>query len=85
VHKYVGGKNRISASVLKQIADVFGVSVSYFFAGLETDSDPPAEIFTRAETLDLVRFYYAMPEDARRRFLDAVKAKRVAPMGQPPE
>ena len=26
------------------------------------------------ETLDLVRFYYAMPEEARKRFLDVVNA-----------
>jgi hypothetical protein len=50
------------------------VPVSYFFAGLEPGSDPPDEQLSRWETLNLVRFYYAMPEDARRRFLELVNA-----------
>jgi transcriptional regulator with XRE-family HTH domain len=84
VQKYETGDNRISASVLKEIADVFGIPVSDLFAGPDSD-DPPDEQLTRAETLQLVRFYYAMPEDARRHFLEVVKAaargayKRPAP------
>jgi len=72
VQKYETGANRISASVLKEIADIFGIPVSDLFAGPGTD--PPDEQLTRAETLQLVQFYYAMPEDARRHFLEVVKA-----------
>ncbi len=38
-HKYERAINRISAGRLFEIAQVLGVSVSYFFAGLEQDSD----------------------------------------------
>jgi transcriptional regulator with XRE-family HTH domain len=72
VQKYERGQNRLSASMQKEIADIFGLPVSYFFAGL--GSNLPDEQLTRAETLSLVRFYYAMPEDARGRFLQRVKA-----------
>jgi transcriptional regulator with XRE-family HTH domain len=38
-HKYERAINRISAGRLFEIAQVLGVSVNYFFAGLEQDSD----------------------------------------------
>jgi transcriptional regulator with XRE-family HTH domain len=80
VQKYESADNRISASVLGEIADIFGVPVSYFFAGLEPGNDPPDGHLTRAETLKLVRFYYEMPESVRSSFLQMVKA--VAKLGR---
>ena len=74
LQNYEHGDNRIIASVLKEIADVFGVPVSYFFAGLEPGSDPPDETLHERKHSSSSRFYYAMPENARRRFLEVVKA-----------
>lgn len=72
LQKYERGQNRLSASLLKEIADTFGVPISSFFAGL--GSDPTDDHLMRAETLKLIRFYYAMPEEARSPFLEVVKA-----------
>ena len=41
-HKYEKGINRVSAGRLFCIAQVFGVSVSFFYEGLETVGDTPA-------------------------------------------
>jgi len=83
LHKYELADNRISASVLKDIADIFGVPVSRFFSGLEPGSDPADEHLTRTETRTLIRFYYAMPEDARSAFLAVVRAAAGGTFGQP--
>ncbi|MFN7902220.1 MAG: helix-turn-helix domain-containing protein [Holosporales bacterium] len=40
-HKYEKGINRVSAGRLFCIAQVFGVSVSFFYDGLETVGDTP--------------------------------------------
>lgn len=39
-HKYERGINRISAGRLYEIAQVLGVSVSFFFEGIEEHRDP---------------------------------------------
>ncbi len=82
VQKYEGGANRVSASRLSAVADILGVPISYFFADLPAaDTEMSAEESTRRErlerpeTIELVRFYYAIPDPAiRLRFLDMVKA-----------
>jgi transcriptional regulator with XRE-family HTH domain len=82
VQKYETGANRVSASRLATVAGVLGVSIAFFFAGLPEArsgrSDPDAEWLKRIEqleTIDLIRLYYAIPDDQiRRRFLDLVKA-----------
>jgi transcriptional regulator with XRE-family HTH domain len=81
VQKYEGGTNRISASRLSQIADVLGVSIDYFYQGLEPDGAMPSppeqqaqERMQRPETIELIRSYYAIPDpEARERFLQMVK------------
>jgi transcriptional regulator with XRE-family HTH domain len=81
VQKYETGKNRISASRLKEIADILEVPISYFFIGLGPDAEPNVdEQLEQAETLQLVRLYYAMPEAARLRFVRMLKS--VARSGQ---
>jgi len=37
IQKYEGGKNRVSASMLWKIADVFDMPVSYFFSDIAED------------------------------------------------
>ena len=82
VQKYEGGANRVSASRLSAVADILGVSISYFFDDMPAaNTERSAEEGTRRErserpeTIELVRFYYAIPDPTvRLRFLDMVKA-----------
>ena len=68
--KYEAGLNRISASKLKVIAETLSVPIGTLFEGL--GSEMP-KLFDD-EALRLLRYYYAMPEVARRQFLQMVKA-----------
>jgi transcriptional regulator with XRE-family HTH domain len=72
VQKYEMGKNRISASRLHRLAQILQIPVSHFFEGLEptgTDSakHSPFDGLDRAETLKLVRSYWAIPDETVRR------------------
>jgi transcriptional regulator with XRE-family HTH domain len=80
IQKYETGMNRVSASRLWDIAHVLGVPVSFFFDGLDSDtqttpkaSDLPGDIMTDKEALDLLRSYYAIPENQRRRLFDLAR------------
>jgi len=80
IQKYETGANRVSASRLWDIADALSVEVSFFFEGLEseTKSEPvddglPADLMGDREALDLVRSYYAIPENQRRRLFDLAR------------
>lgn len=86
VQKYEGGANRVSASRLSAMADILGVPISFFFSDLQTEDDnqTPAEQearerMERPETIELIRLYYAIPDEAvRNRFLEMVKAVAAA-------
>ncbi len=80
IQKYETGMNRVSASRLWDIAHVLGVPVSFFFAGLEADTatvpqvgDLPSDILTDKEALELLRSYYSIPENQRRRLFDLAR------------
>jgi transcriptional regulator with XRE-family HTH domain len=80
IQKYETGANRISASRLWDIAEALDVPVSFFFEGLEEsgkeESDKPkvpADLLGDKEALDLVRSYYAIPENQRRRLFDLAR------------
>ena len=80
IQKYETGMNRVSASRLWDIAHVLNVDVSFFFEGLDavenTDanaSDLPGDILTDKEALELLRSYYAIPENQRRRLFDLAR------------
>jgi transcriptional regulator with XRE-family HTH domain len=77
IQKYETGANRISASRIWDIARVMEVPVSFFFEGLEGQdlpaSDARGDILTDKEALELVRAYYAMPENQRRRLFDLAR------------
>lgn len=87
IQKYERGVNRIGASRLLQLSRVLAVPIAYFFEDVAPvkprsaqpsvalagalDSDP----FSRRETLDLVRAYYAIANPyVRKRVLDLVRA-----------
>jgi len=74
IQKYETGANRISASRLWDIAAVMEVPVSFFFEGIDGQAPDTGEargdILTDKEALDLVRAYYAIPENQRRKLFD---------------
>ncbi len=81
IQKYETGANRVSASRLWDIADALEVDVSFFFEGLkesaEADEAPqskvPADMMGDKEAMDLVRSYYAIPENQRRRLFELAR------------
>ncbi|KAA2313639.1 XRE family transcriptional regulator [Pseudooceanicola sediminis] len=79
IQKYETGANRVSASRLWDIADALDVAVSFFFEGLEADNangdhaNVPADVMGDKEALDLVRSYYAIPENQRRRLFELAR------------
>ncbi|SFI49018.1 helix-turn-helix domain-containing protein [Albimonas pacifica] len=83
IQKYETGMNRISASRLWDIAKALDVPINYFFEGLESESladaaetEPAAargDLLADKEALELVRSYYAIPENQRRRLFDLAR------------
>lgn len=80
IQKYETGANRISASRLWDIAEALDVPVSFFFEGLEDTQKSeggkksvPADLMGDKEALDLVRSYYAIPENQRRRLFELAR------------
>lgn len=81
VQKYEGGANRVSASRLSAMGDILRVPISYFFEGIRPDDkkQTPAERASRErierpEAIELIRLYYAIPEEnVRQQFLRLVK------------
>lgn len=75
IQKYETGMNRVSASRLWDIADALGVSIGFFFEGLD-DAQGGAgvpDLMADKEALELVRSYYAIPEAQRRRLFDLAR------------
>ncbi|WP_417244613.1 helix-turn-helix domain-containing protein [Celeribacter sp.] len=84
IQKYETGMNRVSASRLWDIAESLSVPVAFFFEGMEPSvSDHmvaqsegvnvPADILADKEALELVRSYYAIPENQRRRLFELAR------------
>ena len=80
IQKYETGMNRVSASRLWDIGHALGVDVSFFFEGMDSEaiaagdtSGMPSDILSDREALDLLRSYYAIPENQRRRLFDLAR------------
>lgn len=80
IQKYETGANRVSASRLWDIAGSLDVDISFFFEGLEAEAkmnvakaNAPSDLLGDKEALDLVRSYYAIPENQRRRLFDLAR------------
>ncbi|WP_299623196.1 helix-turn-helix transcriptional regulator [uncultured Tateyamaria sp.] len=82
IQKYETGANRVSASRLWDIGEAMGVPAAFFFEGLagttgtnasERASDAPADMLGDKEAMDLVRTYYAIPENQRRRLFELAR------------
>lgn len=88
IQKYESGANRISASRLWSLAKALDVPVSFFFEGADEPAlvvytngttngvhdESPTDVFQEKDTIDLVRAYYRLNEEPRRRLLDLAKA-----------
>ncbi len=84
IQKYETGANRVSASRLWDIADSLDVPVSFFFEGLDAGEvahddladkaeKVPADLLGDKEALELVRSYYSIPENQRRRLFELAR------------
>ena len=82
IQKYETGMNRVSASRLWDVADALSVPVAYFFEGMEeedagaasqADAGLPGDLLADKEALELVRSYYAIPENQRRRLFELAR------------
>ncbi|MCA8889732.1 MAG: helix-turn-helix transcriptional regulator [Parvularculaceae bacterium] len=85
IQKYESGANRISASRLWSLASALDVPVAFFFEGLDererganagdfNSPHAPADVFQNKDTIELVRAFYTMNDEPRRRLLDLAKA-----------
>jgi len=75
IQKYETGMNRVSASRLWDIARSLGVTISFFFEGLEDGGKEAADadILADREAMELVRIFHAIPEQQRRRLFDLAR------------
>ena len=83
IQKYETGMNRVSASRLWDIAESLDVPVSFFFEGLDensgkqgaagADAKVPGDLMADKEALELVRSYYSIPENQRRRLFELAR------------
>ncbi|WP_039018618.1 helix-turn-helix domain-containing protein [Halocynthiibacter namhaensis] len=81
IQKYETGMNRVSASRLWDISETLDVPVAYFFGGLSESADEqtteqsavPGDLLADKEALELIRSYYAIPENQRRRLFDLAR------------
>ena len=80
IQKYETGANRVSASRLWDISEAMEVPVNFFFEGIEQEvaaagssESVPADLMGDKEALDLVRSYYSIPENQRRRLFDLAR------------
>ncbi len=79
IQKYETGANRVSASRLWDISKSLQVDISFFFEGIEDNNVPaeagmvPADVMSDKEALELLRSYYAIPENQRRRLFDLAR------------
>lgn len=78
VQKYERGRNRVAASVLHRIAGALDVPIGFFFDDLPDGLALPAsgrdDNLTRRESLELMRHYYSIPTELRRRVHELIKA-----------
>ena len=77
IQKYETGTNRISASRMWDIAAAMEVPVSFFFEGIDDQAPDTGkalgDVLADKEAFELVRAYYAIPENQRRRLFDLAR------------
>ena len=81
IQKYETGANRVSASRLWDIARVLEVPVNFFFEGLHgraADQKTSGDVMADKEALELIRSYYAIPENQRRQLFELARVLSAA-------
>ncbi len=80
IQKYETGTNRVSASRLWDISETLNVPVNFFFEGLERGKAEqgsfeaiPSDLMGNKEALDLIRSYFSIPENQRRRLFELAR------------
>jgi len=78
IQKYETGMNRVSASRLWDIAATLGVEINFFFDGIpdkgeERPDSPATDYLAEREALELLRTYYSIPEEQRRRLFELAR------------
>ena len=80
IQKYETGTNRVSASRLWDISETLNVPVNFFFEGLERSKAKqgsfeaiPSDLMGNKEALDLIRSYFSIPENQRRRLFELAR------------
>lgn len=80
IQKYETGANRVSASRLWDIAAALDIPIAFFFEGIgdptvgaSSETGVPSDLMSDKEALDLVRSYYAIPENQRRRLFELAR------------
>lgn len=81
IQKYETGMNRVSASRLWDISSALDVPVAYFFEGMDDGENGQiavsgrvkGDILADKEALELVRSYYMIPENQRRRLFELAR------------
>ena len=77
IRKFEAATSRLSAKGMWDIAAALEVPVAYFFEGLDGQAadtgEARSDILTDKEALELVRAYYAIPENQRRRLFDLAR------------
>ncbi len=79
IQKYETGMNRVSASRLWDISAALSVPIGFYFEGLEGsaagdgEQNLPSDILADKEALELVRSYYSIPENQRRRLFELAR------------
>ena len=84
IQKYETGTNRVSASRLWDIAQSLEVPISFFFEGMSPEmteehggrgvaNDLPQDVMADKEAAELIRSYYSIPMQQRRRLFDLAR------------
>lgn len=76
IQKYETGMNRVSASRLWDIAEALDAPVAFFFEGFNEDGSQqtaPTDLLADKEALELVRSYYAIPENQRKQLFELAR------------
>ena len=74
IQKYERGVNRISASKLWVLSNLFEVPIEWFFDGLGKAGKGQEDVMTRPETRQLARYYSACPASTKKRLLALIRA-----------
>jgi transcriptional regulator with XRE-family HTH domain len=74
IQKYERGTNRVSASKLWAIANLFDVPISWFFEGLEGAGKGEVDVMASQEARLLGRYFSACPASVRKSLGSLIRA-----------